>query len=248
MLHVQLDQSIGSFRLRHIEFSVERGEVVGILGPNGSGKSSVLDHLTNWRQPDVASVFYDGRDIRSMAPLERARTVAQLSQRRHEPFQQTVEQLCSVALYATPRDVDRSERIEQTLHTFQLSSLRYRFLDELSGGERQRAYIAQLACRQTPYVLLDEPTSYLDEAYKQFVFRTVRHWATAGRKGVVLVLHDFNEAIAHCDRVIVLSNGEQVGKGDPEDVLTPSFIRTHFRADVVTVKHPISGRNFVLPL
>lgn len=248
MLHVQLDQSIGSFQLRRIEFSVAPGEVVGILGPNGSGKSSVLDHLTNWHEPDVGSVMYDGRDIRSMTSLERARTVAQLSQRRHEPFQQTVEQLCSIALYAAPRDVDRSERIEQTLQTFQLSSLRHRFLDELSGGERQRAYIAQLACRQTPYVLLDEPTTYLDEAYKQFVFRTVREWATLERKGVVLVLHDFNEAIAHCDRVVILSDGKQVGVGSPEDVLTPPFIRTHFGANVVTVKHPISGRNYVLPL
>lgn len=203
--------------LTDINFSVTAGEVLVISGPSGSGKSSLLRLLNRLDEPTEGTVYLDGRDYRILPPRELRRQVGMVLQR---PFLFPGTVADNVRFGPHQRGVELSAaQVDELLASVGLSGFADRTVDKLSGGEAQRVSVARTLANDPTIVLMDEPTSSLDETAKRlvehFITRAVRqHHATC-----LMVTHDMSQAARIADRVLILENGTIRTIGLVEEVL-----------------------------
>ena len=199
---------------------VEPGEVVALVGANGSGKSTVATLMNGARLSQPGCVLVDGHDPAAGA-AERDAVTRLVGLVRQDPEDQLVSSLvwdevafgpCNLGL--PPQEVRR--RVDAALAACGLSELAARGCDELSGGEQQRLAVAGMLALDPAYLVMDEATSYLDEAAREQVRGIARSQARAGR-GVVLVTHLLADVLA-CDRVVVLDAGRLVWQGSVREL------------------------------
>jgi len=143
----------------------------------------------------------------------------------------------------SPRDI---ELVDQAIAATGLAELRFKPVAELSGGQRQRAFIAMALAQDTPYVMLDEPTTFLDIKHQVETLDLVRQLHGAGRTSIV-VLHDIAQAARYGDRLVVMHEGRIVAEGKPADVVTPELIRDVYGLDCEVYADPVSGTPVVTP-
>jgi iron complex transport system ATP-binding protein len=120
-------------------------------------------------------------------------------------------------------------------------------VEALSGGQRQRCWIAMILAQDTPIILLDEPTTFLDLKVQVEVLGLLRAIAHEQGRTVVVVLHEINMAAAFADRVVMMRAGRVVAEGMPADVVTAANLRTAFDLDADVVASPSSGRPVCIP-
>lgn len=205
------------------------GDMLGVLGPNGAGKSSFFKLMTGeW--PGEGQVRFHDRAMRDWPRLELARHLGILPQGSQLDFPFTAMEVASLGL--TPLKVARKDadalvldKLRQT-HT---EHLREHIFSTLSGGEKQRVQLARVLVQisqaeQPPLLLLDEPTSAQDLGQQHHVLALARSLAKAQGFGVMAILHDLNQVLHYCDRVLVLHQGEAVLQGEPNRVLTADAI------------------------
>lgn len=203
--------------LTDINISVTAGELLVISGPSGSGKSSLLRLLNRLDEPTEGTVYLDGVDYRNIPPRELRRKVGMVLQR---PFLFPGTVSDNVRFGPRQRGVEMSnQQVDELLASVGLSGFAGRTVDKLSGGEAQRVSVARTLANSPTVVLMDEPTSSLDEASKllveHFITRAVRqHQATC-----LMVTHDISQAARIADRVLILENGTVRTIGLPAEVL-----------------------------
>ena len=235
-----------------LSLQITMGAITALVGPNGSGKSTLLKVLARLIAPRSGSVYLDGRAIASMPAREVARQLAILPQGPVSPEDLTVRELVEQGRYphAGPLRMLRqqdSEAITRALIETNMTELRHRRLDSLSGGERQRAWIALALAQETPILLLDEPTTFLDVGHQLEVLTLIRQLNRAQCKTIVLVLHDLNQAARFADRMLVLRAGRIVADGPPAAVLTPALLNEVFHVQAYIISHPADGLPVCLP-
>ncbi|HCB26293.1 MAG TPA: ferric citrate ABC transporter ATP-binding protein FecE, partial [Citrobacter freundii] len=130
---------------------------------------------------------------------------------------------------------------QDAMHQTRIQHLADRRLTDLSGGQRQRAFLAMVLAQNTPVILLDEPTTYLDINHQVELMRLMGELRAQG-KTVVAVLHDLNQASRYCDHLVVMANGHIMAQGTPEAVMNPGLLRTVFNVDTEIHPEPVSGR------
>ena len=135
--------------------------------------------------------------------------------------------------------------VENSMKSVQVMHLADRVYPTLSGGEQRRVSLARVLAQDTPVILLDEPTNALDIAHQQLVMSLCRRLANQGR-AVLAVLHDLNLAAAFADQIMVLSEGQVVAIGKPEEVLTPKLLYEVFDQHVIVIPHPQTNKPVVL--
>src|SRR5690606_16461913 len=113
--------------------------------------------------------------------------------------------------------------VQAALERAQVQELRHRTMGELSGGQRQRAWIAMALAQDTPWLLLDEPTTFLDIAHQVEVLNLCRSLRRDGIT-VVAVLHDLNLAFRYASHLVVMRDGSVVATGAPRDIVTAALI------------------------
>jgi iron complex transport system ATP-binding protein len=128
-----------------------------------------------------------------------------------------------------------------------MSELADRPVDELSGGQRQRAWIAMALAQDTPTLLLDEPTTFLDLAHQCEVLDLLDRLNQEGGRTIVAVLHDLNQAARHADHMIAMRDGAVVVTGTPAEVVTAELVELVFGLPVAVYPDPITGTPMVLP-
>jgi len=225
--------------LERVNLALRRGEVTALIGPNGSGKSTLLRTLVRLLQPTGGSVLLDGQAINELSTREVARQMAALPQQPEVPAGLTVVELVEQGRYPhrgplqTFGVADR-EAVNRALEETGMTAFQNRALDELSGGERQRAWIALALAQDTPILLLDEPTTFLDLGHQFEVLELIGRLRARNGLTVVLVLHDINQAARHADRIVALDQGAIVADGPPAEVITQGLLHEVFRvhADV----------------
>lgn len=215
-----------------VSFTVERGAFAGIAGANGSGKTSLLKVIARLLVPAAGSVLVDGRDVATYGRRELARLVAGVWQRTPLSFGFTVREL--VLLGRTPylapmhweTRADEAIALEAMEET-QIAHLADRPAARLSAGELQRVFIATALAQQSPILLLDEPTSFLDlrQAARLSALLERLH-----RRGVTIVCvsHDLGLLRRHATSVVLLANGSVGTAGPPADVLVPPVLQRAF--------------------
>jgi iron complex transport system ATP-binding protein len=223
-----------------------------IIGPNGCGKSTLLRAVARVLTPVEGEVLLDDKPISSYGSKDVARQlgllpqtslapegirVADLVARGRAPYQSLFHQW-------SPEDEDAVQTALTATRTDNLSS---RLVSELSGGQRQRVWVAMLLAQQTPIMLLDEPTTFLDIAHQYELMELLRTFHDEG-KTVVTVLHDLNQACRYAKHLIVMRDGKIITTGSPDEVMTPDLVHEVFGLRAMVVPDPVTGTPSIVPL
>lgn len=238
--------------LEQLSLSIERGSVTALVGPNGSGKSTILKALAHLLHPRHGAVYLEGRAISQLSTREVARRLAILPQAPSAPEELTVGELVEQGRYPHVGPLrlysdEDHDAIAQALAATRMTEFRTRPLDSLSGGERQRAWIALALAQQTPVLLLDEPTTYLDIGHQFEVLELIQRLNREQGMTIVLVLHDLNQAARFSHRMVVFEEGSIIADGTPASVLTPDLLARVFHVLAHVGPHPEDGSPVCLP-
>lgn len=230
--------------INDLNLTLPAGKITALLGPNGCGKSTLLKCFSRLLTPTAGEIWLGNTTLNRISTRQLARRLALLPQQHHVPEGVTVRELVGygrspwLPLWGRLSARDR-QRVEDTLMRTGVASLAEQPLSALSGGQRQRAFLALLLAQDTPLVLLDEPTTWLDINHQVELMKLMRELQMQG-KTVVTVLHDLNQASRYCDHLIVLEGGRIQSQGSPETVLTPEMLREVFHLEAEIHPEPVS--------
>lgn len=200
--------------LHGVSFSVEDGELFGLLGTNGAGKTTTVEILQGLRRADAGSVEVLGLDPAVAGDRLRRRIGAQLQDSALPERLKVGEALALFAsLHPSPRPLD------ELAAEWQLEGVWRRAFSALSGGERQRLFVALALVGRPRLVFLDELTQNLDPVGRRRTWDVIRRIRDRGTT-VVLVTHDVEEAERLCDRIVVLDHGRVVAEGTPASIVS----------------------------
>ncbi len=235
-----------------VNVAIPDGQITAIVGPNGCGKSTLLRALVRLLEPTHGTVLLDGESIHKVPTRDVARRVGLLPQAPIAPAGITVKEL--VARGRTPHqkilqpwNQDDEAAVFSALHSTALTDIQDSIVDQLSGGQRQRAWIAMALAQNTPLMLLDEPTTYLDIAHQYEVMDLLYRLNTRQQRTVVMVVHDLHQAARYAHHVIAMFDGGIAAAGKPADVLTEQVLRDVFHFDARVVPDPVTGTPMIVP-
>lgn len=210
--------------LKHVSFSVQRGEILGFLGPNGAGKTTTMKIITGYTAPTEGEVFVNGLSIESHS-LEIKRHIGYLPESVPLYDDMTVFEyldfvadvrLSSSRTKGEQRGVSRSEALRRVISICGLEKTMRRPIGELSKGYRQRTCLAQALIHNPDILILDEPTSGLDPNQIAEIREVLKE---IGReKTVILSTHILQEVQAMCNRVIIINEGRIVAHGTTNEL------------------------------
>lgn len=228
------------------------GSFTVIVGPNACGKSTLLRALARIIKPQDGQVLLDGQEIATLRSKEVARRLGLLPQSSIAPEGITVADLVARGRYPHQSmlrqwSTDDAKIVGEAMEVTNVSGLADRMVDELSGGQRQRVWIAMVLAQETPLLLLDEPTTFLDIAHQIEVMDLLADLHTAGRT-VVAVLHDLNQAARYASHLVAMRSGEIIATGDPTEILTTELVAEVFGLRSQVVPDPVTGTPMVVPL
>lgn len=234
-----------------LSVAIAEGAFTVIVGPNACGKSTLLRALSRLLVPASGKVLLDQADIHGLAAKDVARRLGLLPQSAVAPDGISVADLVARGRYPHQSFLRQwSEADEQAvtaaMQAAQVSELSERRLDELSGGQRQRVWIAMVLAQQTPILLLDEPTTYLDIAHQLELLELLADLNRQGRT-IVAVLHDLNQACRYASHLIAMKDGAIVAQGDPARIFTEALVQEVFGVASLIIPDPITGTPLLVP-
>ncbi|MGW8314711.1 MAG: ABC transporter ATP-binding protein [Bacteroidales bacterium] len=223
--------------LSGIDLNMRPGELVALIGRNGSGKSTLIRSVIGLLPPLKGECFLNGLRVRAMPLRKRAREVSYVSAGSGPLPHMTARELVSLGRmpYTGWRGKLRKqdlEMVEIAIGTVHLEGLAERTLDQLSDGERQRAMIARAFVQDTPLMVLDEPTAFLDLPHKYELIRLFTAFREQGRS-ILYSTHDLESAMMVADRLWVIS-GTGIMEGAPEDLGMEGIFDTLFRSSGIS--------------
>ncbi|MGW7100707.1 ABC transporter ATP-binding protein [Streptomyces sp. NPDC054838] len=223
-----------------------------IVGPNACGKSTLLRALSRMLKPSAGQVLLDGQAIASMPAKKVAKTLGLLPQSSIAPDGITVADLVSRGRYPHQGLLrqwsQQDERVvAESMAATGVAELAGRAVDELSGGQRQRVWIAMALAQQTPLLLLDEPTTYLDIQHQLDVLDLCAELHENQGRTLVAVLHDLNHAARYATHLIALRAGVVVAEGPPAEVVTAGLVEEVFGLRCQIIEDPETGTPLVVP-
>ncbi|MFC8306434.1 ABC transporter ATP-binding protein [Streptomyces olivaceus] len=234
-----------------LSLDVPDGSFTAVVGPNACGKSTLLRALVRLLRPSEGQVVLDGREVGSYPSKELARQVGFLPQDPLAPDDIKVRQLVSRGRFPhrtllSPRSEQDESAVREAMAAAEVTELADRPVQELSGGQRQRVWIAMALAQETPYLLLDEPTSFLDITHQYQLLHLLARLRDQGRT-VVAVLHDINQACRFADHLVAMRDGKVVAEGSPGDIVDAALIKDVFDLPSVIVPDPVAGTPMVVP-
>ncbi|GAA2444121.1 ABC transporter ATP-binding protein [Streptomyces pulveraceus] len=234
-----------------LSLDIPDGAFTAVVGPNGCGKSTLLSALVRLLRPDSGQVELDGREVGGYATKALAKKLGFLPQDPLAPDDIKVRQLVGrgrfphqsmLALWSREDET----AVDEAMAAAGVQDLADRPVQELSGGQRQRVWMAMVLAQQTPYLLLDEPTSFLDITHQYQLLGLLVRLRNEGRT-VVAVLHDINQACRFADHLVAMKDGQVVAEGDPGDIVDAALIKDVFDLPSVIVPDPVTGTPMVVP-
>ena len=231
--------------LSGLNLALQQGKLVALLGQNGAGKSTLLRTLTCDERPLRGTVTMNGRDLHDMSQKERSRLIGLVSTERIQAGALTVREL--VGLGRQPHtgflgrldDEDR-ETVRQAMVDAGISDKADEYMASLSDGERQKAMIARVLAQQTPIIILDEPTAFLDVASRIETMRLLQTLAHDRGKAVLLSSHDISQSLMLADELWLITTDRQVLTGTTSQLVADGAMDhlfagrdIHFNPDIL---------------
>ena len=199
-----------------LNFTVNRGEILGFLGPNGAGKSTTMNIITGYLSATEGSVKLDGHDILE-EPQEVKKQIGYMPELPPLYVEMTVGDylsfVCDIKGVARSR---RKQNMDRSMELLKISDVRGRLIKNLSKGYKQRVGIAQALIGTPPVLILDEPTIGLDP---QQIIETRNLIRELGKEHtIILSSHILPEVQAVCSRILIINRGKIVASDTPENL------------------------------
>jgi iron complex transport system ATP-binding protein len=234
-----------------LSFTLEPGELVGLIGPNGCGKTSIIKALSRILTPVVGEIILDGKPLSVISRNNLAKLIGVVPQNPTLPDTFTVAEV--VVLGRNPHlkllggeSLRDFAIVWQAMERTGILSLARRKIGELSGGERQRVTIARVLAQEPESILLDEPTANLDINHQAEILDLIKSLCREKNIAALIALHDLNIAAQYCDRLILIKEGQIYAAGVPQDVITAANIKEVYGADNFVYPHPENNLPVVL--
>lgn len=230
--------------LKNINFDVRLGEIIGLIGVNGSGKTTLLKCLNNLNKITKGKIEIKNRPLNQFENKEIAKEIALMGQNTNL----NVEFKCLdiVVMGRYPHLKNRcnfcEEDYSKALNYMEITNtlkFKDKKISNLSGGERQRVLFSKAITQETDIILLDEPTASMDLNNQEQLFKICKKIANKN-KTIIISTHDLRVAARYCDKLLLLKDGEKVGFGRVEEVLTKENIKKAYEIDVEIFENPIS--------
>jgi len=225
--------------LHGITMAFAPGKVTVIVGPNGCGKSTLLKTVIGINKKTSGDILVDKVAAESLSARQMAQKIAYLPQNRAVPDITVLRMVLHgrFAYLDYPRryreqDIDAAKK---ALRWVGLEEYKHQSMASLSGGMQQNAYIAMALAQDTPTVLMDEPTAYLDISNRIQTMQLAKRLADEG-KAVVMVLHDLDMAMSYADNIAVMSDGKIIKCGTAEEVFESGAIDNAFNIRLCRIK------------
>lgn len=238
--------------IKNLDLSIPEGKVTCLIGPNGCGKSTLLKSMCDLLKYD-GSILFGGKELHTWGRKERARELSLLPQTPVAPPGLTVRQLIARGRHPYQSWLTQWSEADDDIaaRAIELTGLKEvinRRLSDLSGGQRQRVWVAMTIVQDTPTMLLDEPTTYLDLATSIEILRLVRMLREEQGRSVVMVLHDLNLAARFADHIVVMRRGGTLAAaGAPQDVISEELLSQVFGLDALVTVDPVNGGPLIVP-
>jgi iron(III) transport system ATP-binding protein len=203
--------------LHEIDFSLEKGQTIGILGKSGAGKSSLLKIIAGHLDAQSGAVFFEGKKVKgpSMLLVPGHEDIQLVNQDFKLDDYHTVEENLKEQVLSLPNDM-RAKWVWEILEVLELVELRNQKAITLSGGEKQRLAIGRAIAKEPKLLLLDEPFSHLDGRMRSKLIRYFSELKRLRKMSIILVSHDGAELLGLSDKIYYLKNGRFLRSGSPE--------------------------------
>ena len=253
---IELEKLSAGYRhhtiVEDISLTIPHGKMTVLVGANGCGKSTLLSTIARMLKPLGGTVLLDGKAIHQQPTKAVSRQLGILPQSPLVPEGLTVFELVSRGRFPWQNFLQQwsdedEQAVEQALQLTGTTEFAHLPVDSLSGGQRQRCWIAMALAQQTPTILLDEPTTFLDLRYQVEILELLHSLTRHHGRTVVVVLHDLNFAINYGDMLVFLKQGKVQGIIQDGENCTPELIKTVFDVDVQMSINPLTGKPFFLP-
>lgn len=214
---INLSQLSVGYTLSHpvisdINLELRSGQLACLIGENGIGKSTLLKTLTGFLPKLKGSLLLGNRDIESFSQRELARQVSIVLTQKPDVQNLTIEEIIGLGrspytgFFGRLRAEDRKV-VDDAIATMGIEKLRGRMIQNLSDGERQKVMIAKALAQETPIILLDEPTAFLDFPSKAETFQSLQRMAHERDKLILLSTHDLELAVRFADSLLEVKKG-----------------------------------------
>ncbi|BAF55750.1 ABC transporter ATP-binding protein [Corynebacterium glutamicum] len=237
----------------HLNVDIPDRSFTVILGPNACGKSTLLRALSRLLKPEAGQILLDGEAISTLPSRDVAKRLGLLPQSSIAPEGITVRDLVSRGRFPHQKmlrqwSTEDDLAIDRALSATGVSDLAERKVDSLSGGQRQRVWISLVLAQETPLLLLDEPTTFLDITHQLEILNLCKNLHATGDYTLVAVLHDLNLAFRYASHLIIMKDGEVVAAGDPNDIVTAELIEEVYNVKCLCIPDPVNGKPMIVPL
>lgn len=219
--------------IQHIHLHAKKGRILILAGRNGSGKTTLLKTLLNI--PYQGEIMIHQKPLTSYTPQQLAQEIAYLPQRRN-PSDISVERMVLHGRFPYlnyPRRYRKIdfEKAHEAMKIVGIEQYAHKSMRELSGGMQQKAYIAMAIAQDTPIMIFDEPTVYLDIAYQISLLKLIKQLARQG-KTIIIVLHDIIQALHYGDDMAIIDQGMLQAYGSVEELYEQGLITKYFGIEI----------------
>ncbi|WP_020407111.1 ABC transporter ATP-binding protein [Hahella ganghwensis] len=219
------------------------GSISAVIGPNGSGKSTFLKLASRLLSPSQGNIQLGEKPLKHYRQRELSRQLALLPQSAPRPLGMLIEDLVACGRHPHRSVLGRlsqhdQEMIDWALQLVDLADRRKERVDVLSGGEMQRVWLAMILAQDTPIILLDEPTSYLDLSHQFELLELVQDINRQLNKSIVWILHDINQALQFSHQILLMKKGSPAFFGTPEQLLELPLLDETFQLHTTRVELP----------
>jgi len=219
--------------VKGVSLEVKAGEAVGLLGPNGAGKTTTFYMIVGLVKPNSGSILLNGQDITKLPMHSRARLGVGYLPQEASVFRKLTVKQNIYAILESRRELSRANReskLEELLEELHITHIRDSLGISLSGGERRRVEIARSLAADPAFILLDEPFAGVDPISVIDIQKIIQQLTDRGI-GVLITDHNVRETLGICQRAYILSAGEVIASGEPDDILQNEQVKKVYLGD-----------------
>lgn len=222
-----------------LNLELRPGELTFLLGPNGAGKSTLIRTLVGFQPALGGSITIGGKPLSGVGNTEYAKLVSVVLTERTPIGALTVRELVGMGRYPYTNFfgmLHRSDRkvVQTAMEQVGIADLASKYIFEISDGERQKALIAKALAQETPIVVLDEPTAFLDLPSKIEIMSLLHKLAVRTNKSILLSSHDLELALQLADRMWLLAQGRPMVCGVTEDLVLSGSFNSFFEREGIS--------------
>ena len=216
-----------------INVTLNEGDIIALVGPNGAGKSTLFKTFSTHIKPLGGNIELYGKDLMSYSPKERAKLLGiVLTERPDDMFLKVFDVVAAgrypyTGMFGKLSDNDEN-KIKVSLELVGVNHLINRIFNTLSDGEKQKVMIAKAIAQNTPVIMLDEPTAFLDYPSKIELFSLLKKLAKEQKKAILFSSHDLELLLRYTDNLWIIAKNKPFAAGQSSKLLKNGVIKDYF--------------------